>query len=306
MAPLGSGTTNRAKRSTRRTASALACAALALALLASPAARAGSAEDLDKAEQQYANLNYEDANKLAQGVVRQRGLTHEQLVRAYRILAISHAVLDREAQARDAFVMLLTFEPEFQADPNLGPRVTTPFFEARGFWRSQPERPGIEVTATARAKETGSIRILLRDPSHIVKRAETGYRYGPSGPFKRQPLSPDEEITIDLPEPPAGVGRLDYYVQAFDAKDNAIMERGRPDMPKFVNVETAPPKGIVAEGGEKKGLFGGKGFWAVAAGVVVVGAGTAIFLATRPRDPSPNTRVSMTLFCGSSPPTPCN
>ena len=215
-------------------------------------------------------------------------------------------MLDREAQARDAFVMLLTYEPDFQADPNLGPRVTTPFFEARGFWRSQPVRPGIDVTATVRAKGAGGRRSTLRDPSHIVKRAGTGYRFGPNGAFQKQPLTPDETLTIDLPEPPTGVARLDYYVQAFDEKDNAIMERGRPAAPKSVRVEAPASKTAASEGGEKKGFFSGTGFWAVAAGAVIVGAGTAIFLATRPQDPASNTRVSMTLFCGSSPPTPCN
>src|SRR5262249_2175745 len=89
-----------------------------------PTAAAPLPADVETAAQPYAKLEFDDANKVAERVVKLRGLTHDQLVRAYKVLAITHGFLDREDQARDAFVLLLTYDPEFSLDQNLGPKVS--------------------------------------------------------------------------------------------------------------------------------------------------------------------------------------
>jgi hypothetical protein len=275
-----------------------------LVLLGSSDAVAGPKEDLEKAELLYGNLSYDEANKLAVAVTRQKGLTHDQLVRAYRIAAITHAILDREDPARDAFVMLLTYEADYQADPNLGPKVTTPFFEARGFWRGQPVKPGIDATATLKAKEPGTFKVTVRDPSHIVKRAQTGWRFGPTGEFKVRPITPGDPITIDIPAPPANVTRFDYFVQAFDDKENVVLETGNDKQPKTTTIEV--PAAVVAgptgPGPEKKGggIFSSGVFWGVLAGVAAVGGGTAIFFATRPNQEAGSASFTTSLNCGSA------
>ncbi len=263
-------------------------------------AHAGPKEDLEKAEQLYGSLNYDEANKVAVSVTKQRGLTHDQLVRAYRIAAVTHAILDHEDPSRDAFIMLLTYDADFQADPNLGPKVTTPFFEARGFWRSQSQKPGIDATASVKAREGGTIRIVVRDPSHIVKKAQAGYRWGATGEFKTRPISAGDPTTLEVPAAPPGTTRLDYFVQANDDKDNVVLESGNPQTPKTVTVETPPP--VVAGGGGEKpskgGFVGSAGFWGILAGVAVVGGGAAIFAVTRPKDEPSTVSLSPALKCG--------
>lgn len=270
-------------------------------------AHAGPKEDLEKAEQAYANLDYEQANKIAQTVVKQHGLSHAEIVRAYRIIGVTHAILDHDDAARDAFVMLLTYEPDYQADQNLGPKVTTPFYEARGFWRGQPVKPGIDATATVHAKAAGSLKVTLRDPSHIVKRAEVGYRWGATGPFKTRPITAGDQVNVDLAEAPSGTTRFDYYVQAFDDKDNAVLESGNAQTPKTVTVPPEPVAGGGSGpgGGEKKGssITSSAGFWAVVAGVVVVGAGVTVFALTRPKSEPTTVGLSPGINCGA---TPCN
>jgi hypothetical protein len=269
------------------------------------AAFAGPKEDLDKAEQSYANLDYEAANKLAQSVVKQHGLAHSELVRAYRIIGVTHAILDHDDAAQAAFVMLLTYEPDYQADQNLGPKVTTPFFEARGFWRGQPVKPGIDATATVHAKGAGSLKATIRDPSHIVKRAEVGYRWGGVGPFKTKALSAGEQANIDIAEAPSGTTRFDYYVQAFDDKDNAVLESGNATTPKTVTVQVEQTHAVVGGGDEKKksSIVSSPGFWAVVGGVVAVGAAVTIFALARPKDEPTSASLSPGLNCGSA---PCN
>jgi hypothetical protein len=271
------------------------------------AAFAGPKEDLDKAEQSYANLDYEAANKLAQSVLKQHGLAHSDLVRAYRIIGVTHAILDHEDAAQAAFVMLLTYEPDYQADQNLGPKVTTPFFEARGFWRGQPVKPGIDATATVHAKGAGSLKATIRDPSHIVKRAEVGYRWGGVGPFKTKALAAGENASIDIAEAPSGTTRFDYYVQAFDDKDNAVLESGNATTPKTATVPVeAAPAGPIGGEDKKKGssIVASPGFWAVVGGVVAVGAAVTIFALARPKDEPTSASITPGLNC--APATPCN
>ena len=279
----------------------LALTIFSLDLATERTAFAGPKEDLDKAEQSYANLDYEAANKGAQSVLKQHGLSHSDLVRAYRIIGVTHAILDHEDASQAAFVMLLTYEPDYQADQNLGPKVTTPFYEARGFWRGQPVKPGIDATATVHAKGAGSLKATIRDPSHIVKRAEVGYRWGAMGAFKTKALSAGENANVDIAEAPSGTTRFDYYVQAFDDKDNAVLESGNATTPKTVTVQVeAVPAGPIEKKKEGSSITSSPGFWAVVGGVVAVGAAVTIFALTRPKDEPTSASITPGLNCGAA------
>src|SRR6476620_2185120 len=63
--------------------------------------------DVETAEQLYAKLDYEQAKAVAERVVKKQGLTHDQRVRAYRVLAVTSAILDDQEEAREAFLQLL-------------------------------------------------------------------------------------------------------------------------------------------------------------------------------------------------------
>ncbi len=274
-------------------------------------AQATSAADVETAEQLYAKLEFDEANKFAERVVKLRGLTHDQLVRAYKILAITHGFVDHADQAREAFILLLTYEPDYQADTNLGPKVTTPFFEARGFWRSQPTKPSIETTASIRAQETGALRVTTRDPTRVVRRVTVGYRWTSSGDYSTTSIGVGNGMSVDIPTPPRGRTRLEYYAQALDDNDNVVLETGNPAAPKTAIVDT---QGITlgrGGDGERNGSESGGSsilaspvFWAVA-GVVIIGGATTAILALRPREIEPPTQATLTptVQCG---PTRCN
>jgi hypothetical protein len=268
-----------------------------------------SVADVETAEQLYGKLEFDDANKVAERVVKQRGLTHDQLVRAYKVLATTHAFLDHEDPARDAFILLMTYEPDYQVDPNQGPKVTTPFFEARGFWRAQPTKPGIEVTSTLRAQEPGVLRITTRDPTHIVKKVNVGYRFTTSGDFVVSQISVGQSVQMDLPTPPPGKSRVEYYAQALDDRDDVAFEAGNPQAPKSAMVDAqaavvAPP----VTGGPKDtdkdkggGVFSSPVFWTIA-GIVVVGGAAGAFFAFRPKDTGAPTQAALTplVQCGGA------
>jgi len=263
---------------------------------------AAAPADVETAEQLYAKLDYEQANSVAERVVRKAGLTHDQLVRAYRVLAVTYAVLDKEEQARDAFLQLLTYDPDYQADPNLGPKVNTPFMEARGSFRSLPSKPGIEVAATV-STSGGNLRVTTRDPTRIVKKVVVGYRWTSSGEYTITQLNPNEVVAaVEVGAAPAGRTRLDFYVQALDERENAVLEAGNANVPKSAFAEASTGgggggggKGQKAEGG---GVFSSPIFWIIA-GAAVAGGGTALFFALRPQDPPSSASLSPVIRCGA-------
>jgi hypothetical protein len=252
------------------------------------------ATDLAAAERFYANLDYDKANLIAARVSGGKGLSHADLVRALRLLSLTDAALGNEGQAREEFIELLTYAPDFQVDPNLGPRVTAPFLEARGFWRAQAEKPGIEVVATVHPNQPASLRVITRDPTHIVKSGTVGYRWGADAPYTTAPLvvSEGEGSLVDIPQRPATVLRLDYFAQALDDRGNVVLEAGNPASPKGAVIEV--PKVAKAE----RSIFASPIFWTVA-GVVVASAAITTYLLARPKTPSGAT-LTGAAECGSS------
>ena len=270
-------------------------ASLALLLVSGPAlaqrgkpavAPQAAPADVETAEQLYAKLDYEGANAVAERMAKKTGLTHDQLVRTYRVLAVTNAVLDKEEQARDAFLQLLTYDPEYQADPNLGPKVNTPFMEARGSFRSLSSKPGVEV-ATSLSTNGGTLRVTTRDPTRMVKRVSVGYRWTSAGEYTVSQLNAGEQtVAVEIAAPPAGRTRLDFYVQALDERDNAVLEAGNPSVPKSAFAEAGGGGGGAGKAGgggapgpakpESGSLLSSPFFW-IAAGAVVIGGAAAAY-----------------------------
>jgi hypothetical protein len=244
---------------------------LVLALFAGPGGAAEpktAQQELDAAEQAYANLQVEDAGRAAQRVTKMRGLSHDQLVRAYKVLARSMAILDRPNLSRDAYQLLLTYDPTFEEDTNQSPKLRDPFLEARGNSRASGIA-GVEVKAQPRANAPGTLRVSTHDPTHLVKRVAVGWRW-----------------------PPAGDSRLEFYAQAFDDRDDAVFEAGNADAPKTLMLDVMPlPQLPVLPGPENKpieketpkaggSIFKSPIFW-TAVGVVVVGGAVATYFVVK-------------------------
>ena len=258
--------------------------------------------DLDAAEKAYGDLEYEKSNKLADAVIKQRGLGHDALVRAYRLLARTHAILDHDKDARDAFALLLTYSPDEREDKNLPPKVTDRQLEARGMLSGYGAKPGIEVSPALRAREAGIVRVTTRDPTHVVRKVIVGYRWGSSASFTTATVASGDLVAVDVSAPPAGVSRLDYYAQALDDRDDAVFESGNPSVPKTAMLDVSSSSSSASGGSrvneKSKSIFVSPVFWAIAGGIAL-GAGVGIFAATRPASPS-STTLSPSLMCAGT------
>ena len=254
--------------------------------------------DVETAEQLYAKLDYEQARAVAERVVKKSGLSHDQLVRAYRVLAVTSAILDDPEQAREAFLQLLVYDPDYTVDMNLGPKVTTPFVEARGIFRSLPSKPGIEVTPNLR-REGGQLRVTTHDPLHIVKKVTVGYRWTSAGEYSVSQVPVADGVPVDVSAAPQGRTRLDFYAQALDDRENVVFEAGNPQIPKSAFAEAGPKGGggpTTAGGGGS--IFSSPFFW-IFAGAAVAGGGTALFFALRPEEAPTKAALAPSIQCGN-------
>lgn len=261
----------------------------------SAAAAKHAADEVDAAEQLYAKLEYEEANVRAERLLAGKGLAHDLLIRATRIQAVTHAVLDHEERARDAFITLLALDPDFQVDPNLGPRVTGPFMEARGYWRAQPSRPGIEAKPTLSPGEKGSVHIVVRDPTKLAKRVILYYRWGATGDMRAIVVVGNDSNAVTA-TPPPNKARFDYYLQGLDEHDNVVMEKGSPLAPlsAFLSATKNPSSG--------KSVFASPAFWIITGALAAAGGATALVFATRPEGPATSSPMKPTLICGANDP----
>ena len=260
-----------------------------------------------KGERAYGNLAYDEAAQVANQVLKQRRLSHEQLVRATRLLTLASGALGQEATAREAALQLLMYEPTFEVDRDLSPKVRAPINEARLFWRDQALQPGVEATPVLAARAEGSLRVELRDPQGVVERVLVGYRWGRSGEYTEKTLAPGRWLRIEVARPPVGETRLEYFVQAADGNDNIVFQQGTAEDPRSASLTQDTPRPSAAnktDGSEGGSLFGSPWFWGIAAAVVAGGV-TATYFATRGPDAPPPTTALLTggIRCGGA---PCN
>ncbi len=254
--------------------------------------------ELAAAELAFAQPSLDDALIHADAAIKQGKLTHEQLIRAYRVLALSAAGVEQSDRAKDAFILLLTYDPSFKLARSDGPKVQQPYGEARGFLNAQRNKAGLEVSASLRQNEGGTLRVTLRDPTRIVRKAVVAYRWG-GGSFQRVDVAAGEQmVTV-----PAGSGsRLDYYAQAFDDKENTVFEVGTPAAPKSAIAAFAATAGPKQEPVKESSIFASPLFWIATGLVVAGGATTGVFLATRTREessPATSSSLGPVLTCGA-------
>jgi hypothetical protein len=249
-------------------------------LFAPSVAHADATSDLAKAEQAYSALDYPTANATAQAVLQKGDLPHDELVRATRILALSSVAMDKPAEAKDAFVLLLTYDPTYTVDPKLGPRYREPFNEAKGYWAAQSGKPGLESSVMVSPRAPGSIRVTTRDPSGVVKRIIVSYRWAPAKTFV-QAAAKTGESHVDVPAPPAGSTRLDYFVRAEDAAGSVAFENGSASSPRFSVVQAEATRADAKEG---RSVFASPIFWIITGVIVAGGATAAVLLATQKGD----------------------
>lgn len=240
---------------------------------------------LAEAEAKANEYLFEEALARADVALQEGGLARAPHARALWVRAHALAALNRPDEARAGFIRALAVDPTRPIDPMLGPRIRTPFYRARSFWRGQPRPAGLTIAAIE-AGDGRALRVTLVDPLTWATRVELAQRVPPEQGFaaRRAPVAGAPWITPAV----SADGVLEVYARATDARDNVIFEVGTPAHPVrttarlgVVGPPPAPPADVAAPSAipplapEETSVFESPVFWIVT-GVVVTAAAVTV------------------------------
>lgn len=122
------------------------------------------AAPLEEAVQQVKSLEFARAARTLKQAEKASGLTRDEVLQYYELKGVVSASLGDHEGAKSAFLVLLTLDPAFKFSAKVGPKISTPFFEARSLAREQPLRLGFQEVTGARV-----VRFSLAAPSGLVR-----------------------------------------------------------------------------------------------------------------------------------------
>lgn len=125
-----------------------------LGLFVLPALALG-ATPLESAKAQVAKLDYASARKTLKAAEAQEGYSRDELLDLLELQGVVEGSLNDAKAAKAAFLRLLVLEPGRKLKGHPAPRVTTPFFEAKG---EVADKGALAVTATPPALEGFDVR----------------------------------------------------------------------------------------------------------------------------------------------------
>jgi hypothetical protein len=200
-------------------------------LLALPAFAAPNAS-LDKAQKLYADLNYTEAAKSLDAALKQPGNDRASLLKILELQAVVQATLGQSEKAAKGFQTLLTLSPDFKLEGNYPPRVTTAFYEARGWAEANGH---VEAKALDAAVEPGKVKQvrleLSKDPLKLVKKVR--FHLG------AQDVVAPVTGNLAAASPREASLELSWWAELLGDKDAVLLEVGSAASPK---VERAPAK----------------------------------------------------------------
>jgi len=246
---------------------------------------------LGEARQKLEDLDFPGALEAAGRALLSPQAGPAELVDAYRIQGLSLSAMDRKKESLDAFIKLLSIDPDFKISADVSPKLSAPFQQA--LVKAQDFIPISLVHSPPGPRKNPQMKELsvnlASDPHSLVKQLRACYRKG-SGPWSRTPpveVSKPGSHTLPLPEKTQSAD-LQYYFEALTAAGGVLARAGSRDQPfgeKPKVVAKAPEPGVVppvAGGSYEEEKRNGDPKWYqtwwfwTAVGAVVVGASVGI------------------------------
>ncbi len=188
---------------------------------------------VDKAEQALRNLEYPGAIKALEVARKQVGNDRATTLRISELQAITLATMGQDAKALKAFQVLFSLSPDFKLSGNHPPRVTTVFYEARG-WLDQ-NKP-LEVRQLPGVPKDGLITQLkvevVNDPLKLIK--EVRFHQLVDGKVSELEVL----VTGSMVSAPANAQRLSWWAVALGEKKSVLKELSSATSPR---IEAAAP-----------------------------------------------------------------
>ncbi len=188
---------------------------------------------VDKAEKALRELEYPEALKALEAAKKQVGNDRATTLRIHELSAIVLATLGQDAKALKAFQVVFSLAPDFKLAGNHPPRVTTVFYEARG-WLDQ-HKP-LEVRQLPGVARQGLITELQvevgNDPLKLIK--EVRFYLLVDGKVSELEVP----VTGPVVVAPAEVQRLSWWAVVLGEKKAVLAELASKGSPR---IEAAAP-----------------------------------------------------------------
>ena len=262
---------------------------VALVLLFPAMARGQDA--LAEARQKLENLDFPGALEASERALESPQAGPAELADAYRVKGLSLSAQDRKKESLDAFIKLLSIDPDFKISADISPKLSAPFHQA--LVKARDLVPISLVHSPAGPRKNPQLKELsvnlASDPHSLVKQLRACYRTG-LGPWSRTPpveVSKPGSFSLPLPGGTSSKG-VQYYFEALTAAGGVLARARSRDKPfgekpevvaKAPEPETIPP---VAGGSYEEDNRDGDPKWYqtwwfwTAVGAVVVGASVGV------------------------------
>jgi hypothetical protein len=154
----------------------------AFALLVALVCSTAHAENkqLAKAESLVNELRFADAAKALEAAWKTPDNDHATVLRILELNAVTQATLQRAQKAEDAFRLLFALNPDFKLQRELGPRVMTPYYQAKS-WVT--EHGGVSLSSrdpTLDGDQVTAVGVQLTDGLKVVQSVKLHVRDGES------------------------------------------------------------------------------------------------------------------------------
>lgn len=279
----------------------LACAAVAGAPAPATAQQAPASTLIQRGSELFDDQRYEESIQTLSAALVRPGLTKQERIEVYRLLAYNYIILKRAEEADSAVRGLLAVDEAFALPPTESPRFRDFFAATRAKWEEEgkpgkvddtrpvaPPKPvRIFHSSPAQAAAGAAIKLSgsLGDEDNRVKGVQLAYRSGSTGRFITVPATTAlGKFRAQIPAASVRPPLVEYYFTAVDQGGLPLTSRGDAAAP--LRVAVAAPK-------EERSVFASPWFW-VPVGVAVVGGAvaTAVILGTQSQTSTVSIRVT--------------
>jgi len=196
---------------------------------------AAAADPLESARSLVNELNYKAAAKALEKAAQQPGYTAEQVHLLHELEGVVAGTLNDDRGAVEAFTRLLNLDPGYRLTGRYPPRVTTPFYEAKGWVTDhgaltvERGEPKLEAGKVVGLRFTVKGDVLKRVAAVVVHLREDG------GAWRTERLPADGgAVTTDAT-------KVDAWVELLAAKQWSLKLEGSATAPLSFAAQPAPP-----------------------------------------------------------------
>jgi hypothetical protein len=262
-------------------AACAAAAAPAVAHAQGPA-QGSAAALIQRGGELFEDQRYEESIQTLSAALVRPGLSKQERIEIYRLLAYNFITIKRVDEADSAVRGLLVLDEAFTLPPTESPRFREFFDATRQKWEAEgkpgkvvegtpppPEKPvRIFHSSPAQAQMDSAVKLTgtIGDEGGRVKGVQLAYRTGTRGRFVTVPVTYTlGKFRAQIPATSVKPPLVEYYLQAVDQGGLPVASRGDAAAP--LRIAVAAPE----EGGS---VFASPWFW-VPVGLLVVGGAVA-------------------------------